>query len=129
MGWFVSGNKTKAVAQNTPIVLVKERLKKVEISGRSRMTDPCDFYEELQNTLDACYHTFKNTLILEFRFEYINTGSSKLLYHVLTHLQSLSANGGIIDVTWYYEEDDEIIEEAGEVLQSLLSIPFHLKEI
>jgi hypothetical protein len=129
MGWFVSGNKTKIEAQNAPKVLVRERLKKVEISGRSRMTDPCDFYEKLQSTLESCYHSFNNTLILEFKFEYINTGSSKLLYHMLTHLQSLSIHEGIIDVTWYYEEDDEIIEEAGEVLQSLLSVPFHLKEI
>jgi hypothetical protein len=129
MGWFVSGNKTKVVSQNTPNVLVKERLKKVEISGRSRMTDPCDFYEQLESTLESCYRTFNNTLILEFRFEYINTGSSKLLYHMLCNLQSLAYNGGILEVTWFYEEDDEIIEEAGEVLQSILSIPFHMKEI
>ena len=129
MGWFVSGNKTKVVSQNTPNVLVKERLKKVEISGRSRMTDPCDFYEQLENTLESCYRTFNNTLILEFRFEYINTGSSKLLYHMLSNLQSLADTGGIVEVTWFYEEDDEIIEEAGEVLQSILSIPFHMKEI
>ncbi len=129
MGWFVSGNKIKVVSQNIPIVLVKERLKKVEISGRSRMTDPCDFYEKLQSTLETCFHTFKNTLILEFRFEYINTGSSKLLYHMLSSLQSLIISGGILEVTWFYEEDDEIIEEAGEVLQSILSIPFHMKEI
>lgn len=129
MGWFVSGKKTKSVAQNLPNVVVKERLKKVEISGRSRMTDPLDFYEKLQSTLEACYRTFKNTLILEFKFEYLNTGSSKLLYHVLTHLQSLAIAGGIVEVTWYFEEDDETIQEAGEVLQSLLSFPFHMKEI
>jgi hypothetical protein len=48
---------------------------------------------------------------------------------MLSYLQSLASSGGIVEVTWFYEEDDEIIEEAGEVLQSLLSSPFHLKEI
>jgi hypothetical protein len=129
MGWFVAGNKAKESIKNIPNVLVRERLKKVEISGRSRMTDPCDFYEKLQSTLEECYRTFHNTIILEFKFEYINTGSSKLLYHMLSYLQSLASAEGIVEVTWFYEEDDEIIEEAGEVLQSLLSIPFHLKEI
>ena len=129
MGWFVSGNKTKSVVQDTPNVSVKERLKKVEISGRSRMTNPCVFYENLQKTLEGCYNTFHNTLIIDFYFEYINTGSSKWIYHMLTHLQSLADKGGIIEINWYYEEDDEIIEEAGEVLESLLSLPFHMKEI
>ena len=93
------------------------------------MNDPVEFYEKLQTTLEDCYHTFHNTLILEFKFEYINTGSSKLLYHMLSHLQSMAINVGILEVTWYYEEDDETIQEAGEVLQSILAIPFHMKEI
>ncbi len=129
MGWFVSGNKTKVIAQDAPIVLVKERLKKVEISGHSRMTDPRGFYENLEDTIESYYYSFHNTLLLDFRFEYINTGSSKLLYHMLTHLQLLADKGGIVEINWYYEEDDEIIQEAGEVLESLLSIPFHMKEI
>ncbi|MBN2522637.1 MAG: SiaC family regulatory phosphoprotein [Bacteroidales bacterium] len=129
MGWFVSGNKTKEITQDTPNVTVRERLKKVEISGRSRMTDPCDFYEELQRTLESCYNAFHKTLFLDFYLEYINTGSSKLIYHMLCHLQSLKDNEGILEVNWYYEEDDEIIQEAGEVLESLLSVPFHMREI
>ncbi len=129
MGWFVSGNKMKEVIQDTPNVIIKEKLKKVEISGRSRMTDPCDFYEELQRTLESCYHAFHKTIILDFYLEYINTGSSKLIYHMLAFLQSLADKGGILEVNWYYEEDDEIIQEAGEVLESLLSVPFHMREI
>lgn len=129
MGWFVSEKKMKVVVQNTPKIFVKERLKKVEISGRSRMTDPGIFYEELQTTLETCFSSFQHTLILDFYFEYINTGSSKWLYHMLTHMQSLSDKGGLLEANWYYEEDDEIIQETGEVLESLLSFPFHLKVI
>ncbi|MBA7521283.1 hypothetical protein ES705_13388 [subsurface metagenome] len=127
MAWFVSGNKTKVLAQNSPTVTIKERLKKVEISGRSRMADPSEFYEELQRKLISCYYSFNNTLILDFNFEYINTGSSKWLYHILIHLQSLAKQGGLLEINWYYEEDDEVIQEAGEVFESVLTIPFHMK--
>ncbi|MGD2034426.1 MAG: SiaC family regulatory phosphoprotein [Bacteroidales bacterium] len=127
MGWFVSGNKTKSIAQDTPKVLVKERLKKVEISGHSRMTDPSGFYSNLQKELEDFYLSFHQTLILDFYFEYINTGSSKWLYLMLCSLQSLADKGGILEINWYYEEDDEIIEEAGEVLQSLLTVPFNMR--
>jgi len=127
MGLFVS-NKVNEVAIDTPTVNVKERLKKIEITGKSRMTDPGLFYNELLQTLENNFQKFKHTLIIEFRYEYINTGSSKWLYHVLSHMQNLVANEGMIEIYWYYDEDDEIIFEAGEVLQSILKIPFHLRE-
>jgi hypothetical protein len=129
MGLFVSDSKTKVNINDTPVVLVRARLKKVVISGKSRMTDPVNFYNELFKTLENYFISFKKTLIIEFKFEYINTGSSKWLYHILCQLQNLKLNGGMIEIYWYYEEDDEIIFEAGEVLQSILNIPFNLREL
>ena len=128
MGWLLSGNKAKTIIQETPEIIIKERLKKIIISGKSRMPDPVGFYEEFKNKLENCFTSFGNTLFIEFRLEYINSGSSKWIYHVLTYMQSL-ARRGIMEITWYYEEDDEVMEEAGEILQSILQIPFHLKEI
>ena len=127
MGLFVS-NKIKEVVTDRPSVLVKDRLKKIEISGKSRMTDPGQFYNELMQIFENSFNSFKKTLIIEFKYEYINTGSSKWLYHILNSLQNLLADGGMIEIYWYYEEDDEVIFEAGEVLQSVLKIPFHMCE-
>jgi hypothetical protein len=129
MAWFISGSKTKAVAQDNPTVIVKSRLKKVEIKGHSRMTDPEDFYEKLKDKLDGLFHDFNRTLIIDIRFEYLNTSSSKWLYHALCHLQELHKKGGLIEINWYYEEDDEVIQEAGEVLQSLLALPVNIVSI
>ena len=128
MGWFMSGSKQKTIIQEIPEIIIKERLKKIIISGKSRMPDPAKFYEEFKNKLENCFSEFGNTLFIEFRLDYINSGSSKWIYHVLTNMQSLSRRG-VMEITWYYEEDDEVMEEAGEILQSVLQIPFHLKEI
>jgi hypothetical protein len=127
MGLFVS-NKVREVIVDSPTITIKERLKKIEISGKSRMADPAHFYNELMQIFETNFNAFKKTLIIEFKFEYINTGSSKWLFHVLTGLQSLLANGGMIEIYWYYEDDDEVIFEAGEVLQTVLKIPFHMCE-
>lgn len=128
MGWFVLGNKSKTtVLQEMPEIVVKERLKKVIISGQSRMPDPNKFYEEFKNTLEDSFIHFGRTLFIDFKLDYINSGSSKWIYHVLTHMQTL-ARTGIMEITWYYEEDDEVMEEAGEILQSVLQIPFSLKK-
>ena len=54
-----------------PNVIVRERLKKVEIQGFSRMTVPQFFYEELYKKLESCFYNFRYTLIIDCRFEYI----------------------------------------------------------
>jgi hypothetical protein len=127
MGLFIT-NKTKEAVIDTPLVTIKERLKKIVISGKSRMTDPGLFYDDLLQLFENNFYNFKRTLIIEFKFEYINTGSSKWLYHILSSVQNILTNGGMIEIYWYYEEDDEVIFEAGEVLKSVLKVPFHMCE-
>jgi hypothetical protein len=129
MSIFEFGSRTKSLVHDTPQIKVKERLKKVEISGQSRMADPAEFYQKLQVQLENYFVDFKRTLILDIRFEYINSGSSKWLYLLLKHMQQIAEKDGLIEINWYYEDDDEVILEAGEVLQSLLKIPLHMKEV
>lgn len=129
MAWFISSNRTKVAANDFPTVTVKDRLKKVEIKGHSRMTDPEEFYEKLRDKLENLFFSFNKTMVINIQFEYINTGSSKWLYHVLTHLQNLYMKGGLIEINWYFESDDEVIQEAGEVLQSLVALPINLVTI
>jgi hypothetical protein len=128
MGLFVTSKSTKNEVADSPKILLKERLKKIEISGRSRMTDPAQFYEDLRQKLESHFYEFRKTLIIDFKFDYLNSGSSKWLYYILRSLQNLTKNEGLIEINWYYEEDDEVILEAGEVLESLLKIPFHIKQ-
>lgn len=129
MAWFISSNKIKEVVKDVPSITVKSRFKKVEIKGHSRMPDPGEFYEALLDKLEKLFYSYNKTLFIDIQFEYINTGSSKWLYHVLYHLQDLYMKGGLIEVNWYFESDDEIIQEAGELLQSLIALPINLEVI
>lgn len=128
MGLFVTSKSIKNEVADIPQVIIRERLKKIEISGRSRMADPAIFYEDLRKNLENHFYEFKKTLIIDFKFDYLNTGSSKWLYYIMHSLQALVEHEGLIEINWYYEEDDEVILEAGEVLESFIKIPFHIKE-
>ena len=44
----------------------------------------------------------------------------------MKNIQVKFADKREIVINWYYEEDDEGLQEAGEVFQSLLNIPFNL---
>jgi hypothetical protein len=129
MGWNISGNKTVTDIREYPGVKVKERLKKIEIVGCSRMANPAEYYDDLLKILEDHFHSFNKTLIIDFRFEYINTASTKWLFQVLSSFQNLVLSKGMVEINWFYEEDDETIQETGDILRSILKIPFYLKEI
>lgn len=126
MGLFSS---VKEVDTTMPQIELKKRLKKVYISGVSIMPDPTMFYSNLTTTLENYFLEFNRTLFIEFNLDYINTGSTKWLFYMLNQLQNLLYDGGLIEVTWHYEFDDESIEETGEVLKSQLAVPFILKPV
>lgn len=110
----------------TPEICVKKKFKKITVSGRSKMTDPEEFYSLLIQDIEQYFALFNKTLYIEFDYEYINTGSTKWLYFVISRLESLITDGGSIKVIWKFEEDDEAIEETGEVLKSLSKVPFRM---
>ena len=114
---------------HTPSVHVFNDDNLMVVSGTSRLEDPSIFYQELAELIDECILTFKNKATLDFNLNYINTSSSKWIFHIMKNIQVKYAGKKNIVINWYYEEDDEVIMEAGEVFQSLLTIPFNLLPI
>ena len=110
----------------TPYVKVYPRQKLVMVSGQSRHEDPSGFYNQFTELTDDCISKFKDELTIDFKITYLNTSSSKWLFHMLKSLQARYAEEIKLIINWYYEEDDELIQEAGEVFQSLLRIPVNL---
>lgn len=109
-----------------PKIDVKKRLKKIIISGVSRMPDPSEYYSNLASKIVEYFKEFNNTLVVEFYFDYINSGSTKWIYSLIQHMEFLSKEKGIIEVTWKYDKDDESIELTGDVLKSQSKIPFKM---
>ena len=64
----------------------------------------------------------------EFKLEYFNTASSKLILDVLTKLEDVKNSGKAITVLWYFYDDDEDMEEAGEEFSELVDLEFEFKE-
>ncbi len=126
MGIF---SQTKEISLFEPKIEIKKGLKKIKITGVSRMPDPGEFYTNFTSMLQESFFSFRKTLFLEFYFDYINTGSSKWLFFAFQNLEKLFKEEGMIEITWKYDKDDEAIQETGEVFQSQLSIPFFLKSI
>jgi len=109
---------------DTPSVILDKENEIFEISGRSLPEDVTSFYEPILNWLDEYAENPNSKTVFSFKLVYFNTASSKLLLDILMKLEEMYENGNDILIKWYYPEDDEDMEEAGEEYADIVDIPF-----
>ncbi len=110
--------------EDTPKVTLDASANKFELSGRSLPEDAAEFYQPILDWLGEYAGGANAETIFEVKLEYFNTASSKLILDVLTKLEDIDNTV----VHWYYYEDDEDMEEAGEEFSELIDVEFELKE-
>ncbi len=109
--------------EDTPKILLDKNNGIFEISGRSLPEDSTEFYNPILEWLDTYSKSPNANTDFDFKLEYFNTASSKLILDVLSKLEEIPG----IKVNWYFHEDDEDMEEAGEEFSELVDIEFEFK--
>jgi len=107
-----------------PGILLDRGSGKFEISGKTCPEDAIEFYEPVFNWLDEYAQDPLEQTIFDFRLTYFNTVSSKILMMIMLRLEELSEEGNNVKVRWFYPEDDEDLEEAGQDFESMVDIDF-----
>jgi len=64
-------------------------------------------------------------ITIEFKFDYFNTSSAKVIHQLLTKFKKISQMGIKIDVNWYYPDDDEDMLEDGQMISEAQGMPFN----
>lgn len=108
--------------EDTPKIILDKTNKIFEISGRSLPEDSAQFYQQVLDWLTEYGKDPLTETIFDFKLEYFNTASSKLILDVLTALEDIKNT----KIKWYYYEDDEDMEEAGEEFSELVELEFEL---
>ena len=106
--------------EDTPKILLDKSNGIFEISGRSLPEDSAEFYQPIIDWLDQYAGDSNEDSTFIFKLEYFNTASSKLILDVLSKLEDIQG----ARVMWYFHEDDEDMEEAGEEFSELVEVPF-----
>lgn len=109
---------------DTPNVILDKDSGIFEISGRSLPEDVSSFYEPILNWLDDYEEQANEETVFAFKLVYFNTASSKLILDILMKLEEMHENGKKILIKWYFPEDDEDMEEAGEEYADIVDVPF-----
>lgn len=115
--------------QNTPFVNFDANSGVMEMNGRSTPENSVEFYVPILDWLDVYCNNSAPQTIVNVRFEYFNTSSSKCILDVFKKFSKLHKEGKAVKVNWYYEEEDEDMQEAGEDYSDILGIPFEILEI
>ncbi|HDP54329.1 MAG TPA: DUF1987 domain-containing protein [Bacteroidetes bacterium] len=109
---------------DTPTVILDADNDIFEISGRSLPEDVTAFYDPILNWLDEYATSPNEKTIFTFKLVYFNTASSKLLLDILMKLEEMHEDGKEVLVKWFYPEDDEDMQEAGEEYADIVDVPF-----
>lgn len=109
---------------DTPSVVLDIENEVYQLSGRSLPEDVGAFYDPILDWLEEFAESSQPKMTFGFKLEYFNTASSKLILDILLKLEGMFEGGKEIMVKWYFPEDDEDMEEAGEEYADIVDIPF-----
>lgn len=95
-----------------------------EFAGKSLPEDVTQFYNPILDWLEGYGLSPNPKSEFVFKMDYFNTASSKLILDILMKLEEIAQEGNDIVIKWYYREDDEDMEEAGEEYSEIVEVPF-----
>ena len=96
------------------------------LEGASYPENPIEFFDSLTGWLTRYIQEIRGPLTLNITIDYLNTSSSKCLLDLFEMLEEYHESGGEVTLNWYYEQDDEDMEETGEELCEDLELPYTL---
>ena len=84
------------------------------IRGESFPEDVSAFYGQVIESIDLLKENIPDRFQVIIELIYTNSSSIKALYRIFEGFDSIRQGGGNLDISWYFQEDDDIMEELGE---------------
>lgn len=109
--------------EDRPEVILDKENNIFEISGRSIPEDVTEFFNPILDWLDVYAQEPLEETVFNFKLEYYNTASSRLLLDVLLKLEDIYKDNHKVFVNWYYPQNDGDIEDGGKDYFELVKIP------
>lgn len=115
-------------SSKTPFISMDPDKGVIEIKGRSIPENSLEFYKPLVEWLEEYSKGTQKTTEVKIKLEYFNTSSSKCILDIFKRLEHMYRQGWAVEISWFYDEDDEDMYESGEDYQSILTCPISLVE-
>jgi hypothetical protein len=107
----------------TPFVEFDKKKEIFYIAGKSLLDNPTPFFVPLKDWLTKYSKEPNSSTVLNVKLEYFNIATSREMLDLLKILETVPAS----KVIWQFLEDDEDMEESGQELAELVSVPFEFQ--
>ncbi|SDK44432.1 protein of unknown function [Catalinimonas alkaloidigena] len=99
---------------------------KLEISGKSIPENSYNLYRPLIEWVEDYVAQPAARTELIFKLTYFNSSSAEYILELMKKLESLHLKGSPVEVRWFYDEEDEDMEQIGEDFKAILRLPIHM---
>jgi hypothetical protein len=114
---------------DTPKIVLDHTNNKFEISGKSLPEDVKSFYNPVIEWLEQFIPEAGNETIFEFKMDYLNTASTKMVTELIYKLKAILELGKGLKVHWYYETFDYDMKKLGADISFFTGVPFEYFEM
>lgn len=114
--------------KSTPKVCFDSESNKLVLSGQSYPENAFKFYEPILEWVEQYFAELQPEIEvnIEFSLPYINTSSSKCLIMLLDTFEEAFNNGNLVQLKWYYNEENESELECAEEFTEDISFPLQI---
>ncbi|MFN6076573.1 MAG: DUF1987 domain-containing protein [Fluviicola sp.] len=122
-------NLTLEGSAKTPTINFDATSGKLELRGRSIPENSVEFYKPLNEWIENYGASPAGETSVDVKLEYFNTSSSKCILDLFKKLEAIAGSKTNVTVNWFFEEDDEDMEEAGQDYKAIIGLPFNIIEV
>ncbi|MDD2197320.1 MAG: DUF1987 domain-containing protein [Bacteroidales bacterium] len=112
-------------SNETPEVIFNKDIQVFSITGKSLPEDVKEFYTPLIKWVVKYAESPNPETVLKIKMDYFNTASSKMLLEIFEKFKDMLDAGHKVSIDWYYQEDDEDMQDAGEDYADIVEVPFN----
>jgi hypothetical protein len=115
----------------TPAVAFDFTGNRLKIAGESYPEDVTEFYGPVFAALDAYLGQLGGgSCRVDFELIYLNSSSAKAIMMLMDKLDAAAKKGASVDIHWFYDTEDDTMQELGEEFgEDLESAKFHLEKM
>lgn len=120
---------TIEATKRTPYILFNKSTGEMQITGKSLPEYSYAFYGNLLDEADTYLANANEKTIIKVNLEYFNTVSSKIILQLILKFERLLTEGKKVEVEWFYNQDDDMLLDVGEIYKSSTKIPVSLIKV
>ena len=103
-----------AATDRTPEIELSADKGIFSMRGESFPEDVAAFYGQVILAIDALASSIQGPLKVDVAMVYINSSSIKAMFRIFEGLENVRKHGHPLSITWYFQDDDDIMQELGE---------------